>query len=113
MRIALAFVAPAILAAQQATLSGLVRDRAQSPIPDAKLNVLQVETGVERTAKSDGSGAYAVTALAAGVYRITIEAGGFQPKTVERVELAPGQNARLDIRLEGVAAEIRGVVRDG
>ncbi|HLK67452.1 MAG TPA: carboxypeptidase regulatory-like domain-containing protein [Bryobacteraceae bacterium] len=112
MKLSLLLLAPAVLCAQNATLSGLVKDAAQGAIPEASLIVSQAEAGVERTAKSNISGLYGITALPPGHYRITVEAPGFQPKSLENIELQPDQNARLDFTLEGAAAEIRGSVTD-
>src|ERR1017187_1386390 len=112
MRILLMILAPAVLLAQNATLSGLVKDSNQPAIPEASLIVYQVEAGIEKAAKSNSSGLYALPSLAPGHYKITVEARGFQVKTIENVELQPEQNARLDITLEGTAAEIHGSIAD-
>ncbi|SPE34864.1 TonB-dependent receptor [Candidatus Sulfopaludibacter sp. SbA3] len=112
MKILVMLLAPATLLAQNATLSGLVRDATQSAIPEASLTVTQVETGTERSVKSSTAGMYALPALIPGHYKITVEAKGFQVKTVENVELQPEQNARLDFTLDGAAAEIHGRVID-
>lgn len=112
MRFLFAILAPAALLGQSATLSGLVKDSSQSAVPEASLTVLQVETGTERTTKSNSAGLYALNSLAPGHYKITLEAKGFQVKTVENVELRAGQNVRLDFTLQGSAAEIRGSVVD-
>jgi hypothetical protein len=110
MRILFAILAPAALLGQSATLSGLVKDSTQSAVPDASLTAWQVETGTERTTRSNSAGLYALTSLLPGHYKITVQAMGFQVKTVENVELRAEQNARLDFTLQGLAAEIRGSV---
>jgi hypothetical protein len=112
MKLLLMFLAPAALLAQHATLSGLVKDSGQSAVPEARLVVLQVETGTERSAKSNSAGQYAVTSLAPGHYKITVEAKGFAAKSVETVELQAGQDGRLDFTLQGADGEIRGKVAD-
>jgi hypothetical protein len=112
MRFLFATLAPAALVAQSASLSGWVRDSAESPVPNASLALTHVETGAERSARSNDTGFYALTSLAPGHYTITVEARGFQVKTVENVDLRADQNARLDFVLDGAAAEISGSVVD-
>jgi len=112
MRILFALLAPAALLAQSAGLSGVVKDSARTPIPDAALALTQAETGAERKTSSDSAGLYALASLAPGHYTVTVEAKGFQVKTVENVELRPGQNARLDFVLEGATGRILGSVVD-
>jgi len=112
MKLLLAAMAPAVLLAQHATLAGVVQDSTRSPVPGASLSAWQVETGTERTAKSNGAGEYAMAALAPGHYKITVDAKGFQVKALENVELHAGQNARLDFALAGATLEIHGTVKD-
>jgi VWFA-related protein len=102
-----ALLIPALLQAQTATLSGLIQDAAQSPIAAASVMLLQMETGAERTVRSNREGVYSVAALAPGRYKVTVEAEGFQAKAVESVELAASQNARLDFALVSGATPSR------
>ena len=112
MKLLLAALAPAVLLAQNATLSGVVKDTAGSAVPDASLTALRMEAGTERTTRSNSAGMYALTSLPPGHYQVRLEARGFPVKTVENVELRPAQNARLDFTLEGSTSQIRGSVVD-
>ena len=112
MKFLFAMLAPATLMAQNASLSGWVSDSAKSPVPGASFALTHGETGAERNATSDSAGFYALTSLVPGHYTITVEAKGFQTRTIENVELRADQNARLDFVLEGAAAEISGTVVD-
>jgi len=112
MKLLLAALAPAVLLAQNATLTGVVTDAAGSAVPGASLTAMRTETGTERTTRSNNAGLYALTSLPPGHYQVRLEAEGFPVKTVENVELRSAQNARLDFTLEGATSQIQGSVVD-
>src|SRR6185437_13314602 len=61
-----------------ATLQGAVTDTSNAAVPGAKVVVHNQNTGVDRTTQTDESGAYLVSGLLPGVYRVEITASGFQ-----------------------------------
>ena len=81
----IAFVIAALLAfmpsgiAQQltGTLSGTVYDQAGRAVPNAQVSLKNEASGDERTATSDGSGHFTITAVQPASYSISVMAKGF------------------------------------
>jgi hypothetical protein len=82
-----------------ATILGRVSDSSGAVIPNATVTAKNLGTGLERTAVSDGSGAYEIGLLAIGAYRVTVEMPGFGPVVREGIALAAGDRLRLDVTL--------------
>jgi len=82
------------------TLTGLVVDQTEAVIPGASVTVTDVSTGREYRTTSDSAGAFTVTNLPNGVYRVMVEAKGFAKATIERVQLGVSQIAKVTARLE-------------
>jgi len=85
--------------AQTANLSGIVRDSSQAVIPAASIALVNEDTGASRSAAASSEGAYSITFLPPGRYRLTIEAPGFQPSTQTGLRLDAG-DARVDVTLQ-------------
>ena len=86
--------------AQNATLSGLIKDSSGGAVPHAAIVVTSDEMGIKHNLQSNESGYYSLPALLPGTYRIAVEASGFQTAVRENMKLEVGQNANLDIQLE-------------
>src|SRR5215475_5146421 len=81
--LALALGTTAPLAAQStSSFQGTVLDPQGSPVADAKIVVVSLETGVESTASSDVNGGFLFASLAAGKYKVTIEKAGFKTLSI-------------------------------
>ena len=95
------FVVAAPVAAQltTGTISGSVVDEGGLALPGASVTITNTGTGATRSTTTDSSGAYLVTALSPGLYRVNVTVSGFQPFLEEEFRLAVGQNARVDARL--------------
>jgi hypothetical protein len=93
-----------------ATLSGIVTDPSGAVVPRAVVTVTGIATGTVRTATADGAGLYLVPSLAPGDYRVKVQAPGFGPYTVPRLQLDVDQkttiNAQLSISAEGQTVEV-------
>jgi len=88
------------LLCQTAQLSGLIKDSSDAVVPNAKLTVTNQDTGVNRVTESNGVGVYTVPLLQQGVYRVLVQATGFQGMSREDIKLDVDQDARLDFTLE-------------
>lgn len=86
--------------AQDAQLSGLIRDSSEAVVPNAKVSVLNEQTGGLRTTFSNTAGLYSVPSLAPGRYKITVEAQGFETSVREGVALEVAQKGRVDFLLK-------------
>ena len=84
-------------------LHGQVTDPSGAVIPGASISVKN-STGATAAAKSDGAGGYEIRNLAPGKYTVSISAKGFAPQ-VREVELAVGQEKKLDVALEILVKE--------
>ena len=84
--------------AQNARFSGSVTDAQGAVIPQAKIDIKNLDTGDDKQVVSDDGGAYSVPFLTAGHYRVTVEAPGFDTLTKD-VTLDVGQSFQLDLPL--------------
>src|SRR5262245_36536018 len=64
-------------AAQNAQLTGTLKDQTGGGLPAATVTAGNQETGLVRTATSEASGTYRVQALPPGSYTVTAELQGF------------------------------------
>jgi hypothetical protein len=85
--------------AQQAQLSGLIKDSSDSAVPEAQVSVMNAQTGGKRTTVSNSAGLYSLPSLLPGQYKITVEKEGFETSIREGVTLEVAQTARMDFTL--------------
>jgi len=89
-----------------ATLRGTVTDPNGSVVPNATVSTANQETGIDRrTATTNESGDYVLTALSPGLYRVTVEVSGFKKSVRENVRLSVGQVQEFDFKLEVGASQ--------
>src|ERR1700676_5250 len=87
-------------------LSGRVVDATDAGIPGATVTVKTVETGATRTTSTDDRGAYRVVSLPVGPQEVRAEKTGFKAAVRLGIDLAVGQEAIANLRLEvGAVAE--------
>jgi len=80
-------------------VNGTVTDPSGAIVPNAKISVANIETGVTTTDESNASGQYAIRFLQVGRYKVTINAPGFAPQVLGPFALESGQNAKFDAKL--------------
>jgi hypothetical protein len=90
------------LAAQfnSASLNGIVKDSSGSVVPDALVTVVNLDTGLNRSEKSAGDGAYLFPVLPVGTYRLTVEKAGFATYVQEGIILTVGQSVSQNVVLQ-------------
>jgi hypothetical protein len=81
------------------TLTGTVEDSAAALIPGVSITATNNATGVQRTTVSNESGAYNISSLLPGVYRLTATLPGFQTQTFNSIELGTNETKRFNFRL--------------
>ena len=86
------------------SLTGSVTDQTNAPAVGAKVQVLNVETNVARSATTGDRGAYTFGNLLPGVYEVTIEAPSFKTVIQKGVRIEANTVRRVDARLE-IAAQ--------
>jgi hypothetical protein len=105
--VGLMFVASVVLgsgtmarAQVSASLSGTVTDTSGASIPEAKVTVKSVETGLTREILSDASGHYRVASLPVGQFEITVEKEGFKRVVRTDITLVVAQEAVVSLQLQ-------------
>jgi hypothetical protein len=97
--------------AQDAALSGLVKDPSEAVIPGAELKIRNVDTGYERSTVTNGAGAYEFPALQPAMYEVEVSKPGFQALVRSNLKLEVAQRAQVDFTLKvGQTAEKLDVV---
>ncbi len=96
---ALALVPGLAQAQSTGVIAGVVRDTSGGAVPGATVHVVNEDSKAASDAVSDGQGAYSVTGLAAGRYRVEASLDGFET-SVRLVTVAAGQTASADALLE-------------
>lgn len=81
------------------TILGTVLDESGAAVPAAAVTVNNTLTGEIRRAASDAAGAYIITALPVGQYRVEIRRDGFKAFIASGIGLEVNQNIRIDARL--------------
>src|SRR5688572_19024443 len=88
-------------AVSTASIGGTVRDESGGVLPGVTATATHVENGLTRTAVTDENGAYLLTALPVGPYRLEFALSGFrtyvQTGIVLQVNTNPTINASLQI----------------
>lgn len=87
------------------TIEGTVKDAQGSLVAGAQVTAKSNNLAVERTATTDESGHYRLTALPAGTYGVSVSHSGFAPYTLDRVELTVNRTLTLNVQLEVGALE--------
>lgn len=89
------------LAAQftTATLSGTVADQSGAAIPEAKVTVLNLDTGFSQTVSSGPAGDYLFSRLPVGKYKLTVEKEGLNTYVQSGIELAVNQAATQNVTM--------------
>lgn len=96
-----AVVAPGFLQAQQAsaTVNGVVYDVSGAAVPDAQVRLVNVDTTVALTTKSNRSGTYVFLNVIPGNYTVQVEKAGFESIAQSQVKLDVDQTATFDFHL--------------
>lgn len=107
MVLAAALLAMAALAALpltgqefRGTITGTVSDQTGAAVPNATIEVRNVDTVSVATAKTNETGAYTVPFLIPGIYKVTVIAQGFKQAVRDSIELHASDKIAVDVRLE-------------
>ena len=84
----------------RSAIAGAVTDAQGNRIPQATVQIIEIDTGFRRETLTSAQGAWEVSALPSGVYRIEVTKAGFAPFTARNVRQVVGQTTTLEIRLE-------------
>jgi outer membrane receptor protein involved in Fe transport len=87
------------LHAQNAQISGQVRDSTKAAIAGAKITLTRTETGDHREAVSTDEGYYSLPLLLPGHYDLKVEKEGFQTKTETGIVVETASISTVDVTL--------------
>jgi hypothetical protein len=90
------------LAAAQVTtsLSGTVSDPQGAAVPNAAIKVINRDTNATFTTTTNDRGEYAVAAIPAATYRVSVTASGFKTANLNDVKIDTGVPATVNVKLE-------------
>ncbi|MDT7778678.1 MAG: hypothetical protein QOC99_1190 [Acidobacteriota bacterium] len=104
-------VSPVSAQSNYATLSGTVFDPQRQAVPGATVRATSASTQAARQVDTNDEGAFQLTGLLPGEYKLTVEAKGFAVLT-ETVSVEVGQQMTLDIDLKissvSTSVEVKG-----
>ncbi len=83
-----------------ANLNGILTDPSGARIPNAKVEVLEPDTGLKRETTTGNSGVYSISSLPAGTYDLTVAATGFETVVENGVLLNVGQTRTENLQLQ-------------
>jgi len=81
------------------TISGTLTDPNGAVIPDAMITILNVDTGIERSLKTNGAGIYTAPFMQPGHYEVTAGKAGFSKIVRKDLTLQVGQTLTVDLAL--------------
>src|SRR5437016_2910680 len=77
------------------SVTGVVKDASQAPVPSAAVKIVNTQSGVATNVVSNDAGAYRVNSILPGMYQIEASAPGFDTLVQENVVLSTGQTLAL------------------
>ncbi|MCP9493188.1 MAG: carboxypeptidase regulatory-like domain-containing protein [Pyrinomonadaceae bacterium MAG19_C2-C3] len=87
------------------SISGTVVDSSGAAVPNATINLRNIETNITRTVQSSDEGFYRATNLPVGTYEVAIEAANFGKYVQTGVTLQLNQVAVVDVSLKPAGVE--------
>jgi Carboxypeptidase regulatory-like domain len=102
MLLCIAGLVPPAAMAQQATanVTGVVKDPAGAAVPNAQVELTNVNTGVVRKTATNSDGVYDFPSVVPGSYSMQASASGFAAVSQPPVTLEVGQTATFDFQLK-------------
>jgi hypothetical protein len=102
---------------------GTVQDSKESAVPNAKVVITNLATGIAAEYQTDHQGYYIAPSLSSGLYKVSVEAPGFRQSIANNVSVSVAQTTRLDVQLEignvqetvevtGAAAQVQSTTSD-
>ena len=88
------------LAAQNAALTGTIKDVQGAVIPNVKITLSNIDTGVDQISNADGSGNYEFPTVRPGNYSLKAEQSGFKSYLQSPITVAVQDRARIDVILQ-------------
>ena len=100
------FVASLLSQTTSTEVLGTVSDTSDAVVPGAKITLLRVQTGEQRTAVTDGNGNYSFALIEIGDYTVSVAMEGFKSQVKTGVHVEYQQKARVNVQLERLYSRI-------
>jgi hypothetical protein len=81
-------------------ITGTVRDPSGAVLPGVTVNVIDNQTGLKRTAMTNGTGQFRAAGLSPATYDVSVERPGFATEIRKSVTVAIGQTVISDFKLK-------------
>ncbi|HEU4477843.1 MAG TPA: carboxypeptidase-like regulatory domain-containing protein, partial [Pyrinomonadaceae bacterium] len=88
-----------VLGQSTTTLQGTVSDPQGAVMPNARVLLKNQTTGLERTTQTDSEGNYQIASLPPGLYRVEVQAGGFQTQVLNNLNLEVARTITQNFQL--------------
>jgi hypothetical protein len=95
-----ALIGVSAFAQETASITGTVTDQSGAVVPNAKLTLTNVATGISRVLVSNGSGRYDAPDLNIGSYTLKADAPGFKSYSQTGITVNVNATLRVDVALE-------------
>lgn len=100
MLAALMLIFPLAAQFETATVLGAIRDASQAGIPEARVQLRNVATGVATVAMTDANGNFEIFNVRIGRYVVRAEKTGFSAATSETFAVVVGARQRVDLEMK-------------
>ena len=81
------------------SITGKVSEKHGGPMAGARINVLNIQTGVSSSVATDVNGQFTVENLSPGAYKVSISASGCIPQE-DKVTVKPGHKSKVSTTLK-------------
>ena len=94
-------MAPTLFAQfDSATVVGTVRDQGGAVVPNSKVTLSSVGTGINKTTQTDNNGSYTFFDVRIGKYTVRAESAGFKAAVAEEFSVSVNARQRVDLTLQ-------------
>src|SRR5215510_1003124 len=84
----------------RSAIEGAVTDPSGGIVSEAQVTLVNTETGISQTAKTNSAGSYSFPTLPPGKYKLTVSAKGFASVTQENITLGAAETRTISLALK-------------
>src|ERR1022692_2633115 len=91
---------PLLAQGDRGVITGTVTDPGGAVVPGAQITATQGSTNASYKVKTSTTGDYTVPGLPVGTYQLKVEVPGFKSHVTDRIMVGPGEEIRVDVKLD-------------
>src|SRR2546422_162721 len=95
-----AAISPLLGQEARGRVQGIVTDPSQAAVAGAKVTLSNVKTGIENVKPTDATGLYRFDFVIPGIYKVTVEAAGFNKFVQENIEVQTAGDVTVNAALK-------------